>query len=162
MKNTRRDFLQKGAVSLTALTPLMTGGCICHQLNQTSTSQATCCFTPELEPDSLAIHENHLVIDLVKASSLKPIGAAAYIVKAERSLQLIVLHVEKDDYRVLSRLCTHGNQVISYNHKRGLLQCNNFNHSNFDLNGDVVKGPAETPLISYSTDLNNQFLEIYL
>ena len=47
----------------------------------------------------------------------------------------------------------HGGQTVSYNRKRHLLQCNNFNHSNFGLDGSVIKGPAETSLKSYPVRL---------
>lgn len=48
------------------------------------------------------------------------------------------------------------------NRRRGLLQCNNFNHSNFDLSGQVVKGPAETPLKSYPVKLVDDTLVVVL
>ncbi len=67
-------------------------------------------------------------------------GNAAWITHEGKGLKLIVVRAGKDEYCVLSRLCTHGGQTISYNRKRHLLQCNNFNHSNFGLDGQRDQG----------------------
>lgn len=71
----------------------------------------------------------------------------------EKVPEIIIVHPEKNKYVVLSRFCTHGGQALSYVRQRGLLQCNSYNHSIFDLNGDVVKGPAPRPLKSYHAQL---------
>ena len=105
--------------------------------------------TPNIEPESVTYGPGGLTIDLLKAPSLREVGSAAYVVNEAKSLQLIVVHVGKRTYCVLSRLCTHGGQVVSYNPARGVLQCNNFNHSIFTLDGRVWKGPAPKPLVSY-------------
>jgi Rieske Fe-S protein len=130
---------------------LLAGGvCGCRTAGDPAAPRSTCCDTPELEPESLTFGPGGLTIDLLKAPSLREVGSAAYIVHKDKSLQLIVVHAEKHRYCVLSRLCTHGGQVVSYNRQRGMLQCNNFNHALFDLNGSVWKGPAEKPLKAYS------------
>jgi len=129
---------------------LLVGGvCGCRTAGDPAAPRSTCCDTPELEPQSVTFGRGGLTIDLLKAPSLREIGNAAYVVDKPRSLQLIVVHAEKRRYCVLSRLCTHGGQVVSYNRERGMLQCNNFNHAIFDLDGRVWKGPAERPLQSY-------------
>ncbi len=139
---TRREMIQTGA--------LLAGGiCGCRMTGDPGMPRSSCCDTPELEPESLTFGPGGLTIDLLKAPSLREVGSAAYIVHKDKSLQLIVIHVDKLLYCVLSRLCTHGGQVVSYNPQRGVLQCNGFNHSLFDLNGAVRKGPAEKPLIAF-------------
>jgi Rieske Fe-S protein len=123
--------------------------CGCRTAGDPAAPRSTCCDTPALEPRSVTFGPGGLTIDLLKAPSLREVGSAAYVVDEARSLQLIVVHAEKRRYCALSRLCTHGGQVISYNRERGVLQCNNFNHSIFDLEGRVWKGPAEKPLACY-------------
>jgi Rieske Fe-S protein len=150
---TRREVIQAGA--------LLAGGvCGCRTAGDPAAPRSTCCDTPELEPESLTFGPGGLTIDLLKAPSLREVGNAAYIVNKDRSLQLIVVHAEKHVYCVLSRLCTHGGQVVSYNRRRGMLQCNNFNHAIFDLDGRVWKGPAEKPLKSYPVVLVAEALVI--
>jgi Rieske Fe-S protein len=140
---TRRKVIQAGA--------LLAGGvCSCRSTGDPAAPRSTCCDTPELEPESVTYGPGGLTIDLLKAPSLREVGNAAYIANKDRGLQLIVVHPEKHWYCVLSRLCTHGGQVVAYNRKRGVLQCCNFNHSIFDLDGRVCKGPAEKPLKAYA------------
>ncbi len=139
---TRREMIQASAL-------LIGGACSCRTTSDSTALRSTCCNTPDLEPDSLTINEDHLTIDLKKARSLADVGNAAWITDEGRDLKFIIVRADKDEYRVLSRLCTHGGQTVSYNPKRRLLQCNNFNHSNFGLDGGVIKGPAETPLKTY-------------
>ncbi len=139
---TRREVVGAGVVLAGCVCGCRTGGGL-------TASRSACCDTPELEPQSVTFGPGGLTFDLLKAPSLKEVGSSAYVIDKARSLQLIVVHAEKRRYSALSRLCTHGGQVVSYNHLRGVLQCNNFNHSIFDLDGRVWKGPAEKPLISY-------------
>ena len=143
---TRREMIEAGA--------LLAGSvCGCRAMSDPAAPRSTCCSTPDIEPESVTYGPGGLTIDLLKAPSLREVGSAAYVVNEARSLQLIVVHAQKHAYCVLSRLCTHGGQVISYNRDRRMLQCNNFNHSIFLLDGRVWKGPAEKPLRSYAVVL---------
>lgn len=150
---TRREILQAGA--------LLAGGvCGCRTTGEPGALRSTCCDTPEIEPPSVAYGPGGVTIDLLKAPSLREVGNAAYVVNKARGIELIVIHAEEHVYCVLSRLCTHGGQVVSYNRDRRMLQCNNFNHSIFDLDGRVWKGPAEKPLRAYSFTLVEDALVI--
>jgi Rieske Fe-S protein len=150
---TRRQMVGAGV--------LLAGGvCGCRTMGDSGTPRSTCCSTPEVEPESVTYGPGGLTIDLRKAPSLREVGSAAYVVNDARSLQLIIVHAQKREYCALSRLCTHGGQVISYNRQRGMLQCNNFNHAIFLLDGRVWKGPAEKPLRSYAVVLVEEALVI--
>ena len=150
---TRREMMGAGV----ALAGCMCG---CRMGGDLAAPGTTCCDTPELEPGSVTFGLGGLTIDLRKAPSLREVGSSAYVIDQSRSLQLIVVHAEKRTYCVLSRLCTHGGQVISYNRERAMLQCNNFNHAIFLLDGRVWKGPAEKPLKSYGVVLVEDALVI--
>jgi len=152
---TRRELIQTSAL-------LLGGACSCRTMSDSAAPRSTCCNTPDLEPESLAVSDDHLAIDLGKAASLRDVGNAAWITDEGKGLKLIVVRAGKDEYCVLSRLCTHGGQTISYNRKRRLLQCNNFNHSNFGLDGHVIKGPAEAPLKTYPVRLAGDTLVVAL
>ena len=145
-KMSRRDVIRASAL-------LVGGVCGCRVADGPAGARSTCCNTPDLEAASLTVEQDRLVIDLGKAPSLGEVGNAAYITNEERSLKLILVRTGRREYFALSRLCTHGGQTISFNRKRGVLQCNNFNHSIFDLAGRIVKGPAEVPLKSYVVTL---------
>jgi nitrite reductase/ring-hydroxylating ferredoxin subunit len=152
---TRREVMGAGALLV---------GCVCGCRTQSDLTapRSTCCSTPDLEPESVTYGPGGLTIDLLKAPSLKEVGNAAYLVNEAKSLQLIVVRPEKQVYCVLSRLCTHGGQVISYNRERGMLQCNNYNHAIFLLDGRVWKGPAEKPLKAYPVVLVAEALVVTL
>ncbi len=150
---TRREIMGAGALWVGCVCGCRTGG-------DALAPRSTCCSTPDIEPESVTYGPGGLTIDLLKAPSLREVGNAAYVVNEAKSLQFIVVHAEQHVYCVLSRLCTHGGQVVSYNRQRRMLQCNNFNHSLFDLDGRVWKGPADKPLRSYSVVLVEEALVI--
>jgi nitrite reductase/ring-hydroxylating ferredoxin subunit len=151
----RREWMRQS-------TRLIGCSCLCHTLLAGSKTQSTCCSTPEVEPASLLIEDQRLIIDLSLAASLQPVGGAANIIHKEKSLDIIVVHYQKRKYAALSGLCTHAFRPLSYVHTRGLLQCNNYGHSLFDLKGQVVKGPAPTALKSYAVVFLKGKLEIIL
>jgi nitrite reductase/ring-hydroxylating ferredoxin subunit len=133
------------------------GGCLCALGAQ---PKATCCFTPDLEPESYILAGNTLKIDLTKAATLKRPHSAAYVVAREGELQLIIVRSGRKSYHVLSRLCTHGRQVLSYVRERRRLMCNSFNHSQFYLDGTIAKGPAESAIQAYPCRLKGGVLEV--
>jgi Rieske Fe-S protein len=115
-----------------------------------------------LEPDSVAFAPAVLTIDLAKAPSLKQPGQSANLINDSRGLDLIIIHSEPSRYCALAGLCTHYPRPLTYLPQRRVLQCNNFNHSTFDLQGKVVKGPATNPLRAYKTTRRGQLLLVEL
>lgn len=125
-------------------------------------SLSTNCDTPDLDRDCLTFHEERVVVDLAKAPELAVAGNAANLIDRRRSVELIVVHVEEGIYCALSRFCTHAGRTLAYIRSRKLLQCTNFNHSCFELDGNVRKGPAEVPLASHRVRVRDGLLEIDL
>lgn len=150
---TRRDLISGSA---------MAAGGICLCQSAGGNVRPTCCNTPELEPSSLTIHADRLIIDLAQAPSLAEVGSSVNIIEPKSSLDLIVVHAAKHRYCALAGLCTHWPRPLSYIPSRGVLQCNNFNHSIFDLEGRVVKGPAPKPIRKYAVRLTAGMLEVEL
>ncbi|MDX9753006.1 MAG: Rieske 2Fe-2S domain-containing protein [bacterium] len=164
MKHTRREFIQHSTMSvgLVASLPLFQTACTCMQAQKSDVQVSNCCNTPTLEKESLYIGDKTLLIDLSKAPSLQQPGHAAFVAEDENNIQLIVIHTRKGTYLALSRFCTHGMQILSFNQEQNHLQCNSFNHSVFGLDGQVLKGPAPKPLQVYPTQLADQKLHITL
>lgn len=129
MAVTRRDLLRCTAA-------LAGSACLC---SASDASRTLCCITPQIEPGSLAFTENTISIDLDAAASLAEPGSSVNIIDPARRLDLIVVHAEKNRFAVLSGLCTHAPRPLTYIPQRGVLQCNNFNHSIFSLTGEVIK-----------------------
>ena len=141
---------------------LLTGGiCICQNALGMDNLTSTCCFTPDIEPESLTKGEQSFIIDLKKAPSLAKKGNAVYVDNHEKGIRTIVVRVKKNNFLAFSRHCTHGNQALSYIPERKLLQCNSYNHSLFDLDGSVWKGPAPDPIKVYPVKYDKNRLEIF-
>ena len=148
---TRRDLLRAGAVAGT--------GCLCLASPQ---SPRTCCITPELDPACITHEDSRLLIDLDRAPELRKTGSSANLIDQARGLDLIIVHPEPARFCTLAGLCTHYPRPLTYLPKRGVLQCNNFNHSTFALDGSVVKGPATRPIAAFPTSRKGRTLVVEL
>ena len=67
---------------------------------------------------------------------------------------IIVLRTSNTGVRALSRRCTHANNTVNINSAGNNLLCPSHN-SIFDLNGNVVSGPATGALTSYPCSLDS-------
>jgi Rieske Fe-S protein len=137
------------------------GICLCHNSWGLDNPKSTCCYTPDIEPESLTKSEQSFIIDLKKAPSLAKKGNAVYVDNHEKNIRMIVVRVKKNNFLAFSRHCSHGNQALSYIPERKLLQCNSYNHSLFDLDGSVWKGPAPDPIKVYPVKNDKNKLEIF-
>ena len=68
---------------------------------------------------------------------------------------IIVLRTSNTGVKALSRRCTHANNTVNINSAGNNLLCPSHN-SIFDLNGNVVSGPATGALTSYTCSLNTE------
>ncbi|MBN1482270.1 hypothetical protein EH223_08685 [candidate division KSB1 bacterium] len=149
----RREMLRQTA---------LTTGCLCTcGVLKVLAQESDCCNTPDLEPESYTIQKDRIVVDIQKAPCLAEPGHAAFISAPDKDIDIILVRPDAETFVALSRFCTHGRQVLSYNPDRRLLQCNSYNHSLFELDGQVFKGPAEKPLISYVVIKNQHQLTIW-
>ena len=121
-----------------------------------------CCTTPQIRPGSVRFDGNTLVIDLEKASDLRPVGSAAAVVDSARGLDLIIAHTGKDRFAALDRSCTHNGAQCTYNHKRHSVQCTSLNHAEYDLDGTLLHGRTHGNLRTYTVRLDGASLEIGL
>ena len=71
---------------------LITGGiCICHNSLGFDNPKSTCCYTPEIEPESITQNNNSIIIDLSKALSIAQKGDAAFVDSHDGDLKIIVV-----------------------------------------------------------------------
>ena len=136
------------------------GVCLCNNVSGQNDDIPPCCYTPDIEPESLIENKDSFIIDQTKAASIRKTGTAAYVDSNEKDIKIILVHAKRRLYYALSRLCTHGGQALSYIRERKLLQCNSFNHSLFELNGKVWKGPAPDTVKTYTVTLSGSKLRI--
>ena len=72
---------------------------------------------------------------------------------------IIVLRTSNSGVRALSRNCTHAGFTVNINTAANNLVCPSHN-SIFDLNGNVVSGPASGALTRYSASLSGSIITI--
>jgi len=138
------------------------GMCACLPGSGKDTVKSNCCFTPQIEHESLSISEDQITIDLQKSFTIQERGYAALIIDSQQNLDMILVHDLDGHFHCLERFCTHGGRALSFIKERNLLQCNNYNHSTFELDGDVYNGPAPAALKSYPLDRLGDVLTIQL
>jgi cytochrome b6-f complex iron-sulfur subunit len=106
-----------------------------------------------------AVEDSNLIIDLGRHPKLKEVGGSETFQADKR--RIIVLHPDEKNYKAFENKCTHLGGQVSYRHKDGFMQCA-LHGSRFDIEGRVVKGPAEKPLTELRTSLDKDQLTVYL
>lgn len=118
--------------------------------------------TPEIPAESLQIKGDRVIVQLSKVAVLRKIGGSAKFKNPKQNHPVIVVHPKAEQYAALSGLCTHRGRPLEYLHRTRRLRCINRGHSEFGLDGRVLKGPASRALQVYRTLLLGQTLEVYL
>jgi Rieske Fe-S protein len=125
----RRLFLE-GALALTGIPPL-------------------CCISPTIPPAAISIQPETLSVDLNLVPALRRPGAAFSLVDEPHKLNLLLIHVDKDQYVAMNRSCTHGGAQCTYNPKRRRVRCTSLNHAEYDLAGTLLHGRTHGNLQTY-------------
>jgi nitrite reductase/ring-hydroxylating ferredoxin subunit len=88
-------------------------------------------------------------------------AATNMVIARNPQLDYDILVVKKDDgtYKALYMRCSHQDQPLSATNTG--LYCT-AHGSSFDLEGNVTKEPASTPLTSFKTEVENQSINIYI
>ena len=97
---------------------------------------------PSIEPESVTFTQG-CIHDRSRKGPVA--GRNRSVGKSHRpgaELDLIIVRPDRHRYCALSGLCTHFPRPLTYIPARRVLQCNNFNHSIFDLEGNVREGPG--------------------
>jgi len=117
-------------------------------------SDLTAC-SPAVKVFHLPISDNTVRLPIIAGSK-----ETIQIVRPQGWLYDIAIHkISPDQYDALLLECTHQRNQLILNGKR--FYCT-LHGSQFNLNGNVVKGPAERPLKKFSTSLDQEQLVIQL
>lgn len=103
-----------------------------------------------------------ITIDITKIhQSLQNIGGGIALNSNETfdDRGIIVLRTSTSGVRALSRVCTHLGQSVIINSSANNLLCPSHN-SIFDLNGNVISGPASGSLTKYNATLSGSIITI--
>lgn len=138
----RKDFLIK-AGQCTAV--LIFGSCI------------QSCSSNSSNPDIPTAPQNvDFTLDLSKAENSSLNNAGGYIYQGG----VIVARINSNTFSALSQYCTHQGATVEYAASANMFHCPRHG-SNFDDNGNVLNGPAGSPLQKYNTSLNGTMLRVY-
>lgn len=148
---TRRDFMRQSIGAAAALGGA--GVCLCGLTGCAAK-------TPQVARKSLERSGDTLKFSLADAPQLAPLGGSVIVKESGLPGPLIVVHVGEDEYRAFSAKCTHFGMPLAYDRDSGQLRCGSIGHSTFDLEGNVTKGPAKTPIKRYPVTVESQKLRI--
>jgi len=100
-------------------------------------------------------NSNDIIIDLNSAdySALGTVGGYAY--KGD----IIICRTGDSNYIALSKLCTHSQCTVTYNHSSSELPCP-CHGSTFSTSGAVTNGPASSNLKKYTVTKEGNTLKI--
>ncbi len=129
----RRRFLHQGAVTV--------GGCSCI-------AAGLGCNTTNLKAKPVTV--------LTTADGRVPIGAASALAVGDQlkvtvdgiDRPVLVARISDSEVKAISIACSHYGSDLAYDEAMGQFQCTDHG-SQFDYNGDVVRGPAEDKLTTY-------------
>jgi cytochrome b6-f complex iron-sulfur subunit len=73
---------------------------------------------------------------------------------------VIVARTITGSYVAVSKYCTHAGGTVEYNKSGNDFYCP-VHGSVYSLSGNVLQGPAQSPLVKYNTSLNGTSLRVY-
>lgn len=118
---------------------------------------------PEIdEPLGPVDPDGRIAVDISDLNDAKPVKRAAGL-RGPDGKGVIVTRVSDSEYHALSMRCTHEGCDVGTEVQEGTVNCP-CHLSKFRLNGEVVQGPATTPLPKYDSvlDAANKQLRIKL
>ena len=117
--------------------------------------------TPKAPEGSVNREDGKLLVNLAMIPQLQADGGSvkfSYEGENGEESKVIIARLKGDDYRAYANSCTHGHREIEYKPDKNMLQCVSFGHSKFDLDGNVLGGPAKGPLTIYEVALEGNRL----
>ncbi len=156
MDISRREFIRLAGVTLA-------GTCLCG-LGMSGCTASGISDTPAAPPGSFRLEGRKMVISLMDVDVLEEAGGAAKFSLSDSAgseLKLIVIHTPDESYLAFRDKCTHKGKELNYLPADGILGCSGLS-SQFDLEGKVMRGPAEENLTGFSLWREGQELVIEL
>ena len=157
MTITRREFIE-----LTGTTVVC--ACAACAMGTTScTAGRAASDVPSAPRGSYRRDGDRVIVSLSELDDLKEIGGAVKFTldpEADSELKIILLH-SHDAYLAFADRCTHSGRELTYLHEDKVLQCVS-GKAQFDLEGNVLRGPAEDPLLGYGLKREGDELHIRL
>ena len=120
------------------------------------------CETKELDPGLWSIENGVVRVKLGEVDELAIKGGAVYLQGRGLDIPILIVRTEDDRYLAFANKCTHGGRKIDHVPSESRLRCCSLGHSNYDYNGNVVKGMAKRPITKHETKISDADLIIKL
>jgi Rieske Fe-S protein len=159
MKVSRREFFVKSA---SAIAVISSSGIINTIITSCTNNPTDPGNSTPLGTIQGIVVNNEISISLGSSSPIANKNTRALVKYNNGNRAILVEHNSDDTYKAISGICTHENCIVSaYDAGSNVFVCPCHN-SRFDLNGNVVQGPASSKLRGYNTRVENNSLIITL
>ena len=150
----RRNFIKKSSFA----------ACACVSVSALSFLQSCEDNTAyDQNTDNAGDNDIQLSVDISQDPhrNLEVIGGTSILGPNEiDSRGLLLVRISENNFRVLSRRCTHSSYSVNDFNSQGLAMCSSGHGGGFNANGNVVSGPPSASLLSYSSSFSNNILVI--
>ena len=143
MMVSRREFIKLTGVSIAAACVGGIGSSGCRAKGVSD--------TPSAPVGSYSFKDGRVYLNLSEIGALKQVGGGVKISLpgvGGTELKLIVIHPGDEEYLAFADRCSHKGKELNYLHGEGKLACSGL-RSLYDLAGNVIRRPAENPLLGY-------------
>ena len=150
----RRNFIKKSSFAACACVGVSALGLLQSCEDNTAYDQNT---------DNDGDNDIQLSVDISQDPhrNLEVIGGTSVLGPNEiDSKGLLLVRTSEDNFKVLSRRCTHSSYSVNDFNSQGLAMCSSGHGGGFNANGNVVSGPPSASLSSYSSSFSNNILII--
>jgi len=96
---------------------------------------------------------SRVIVSLTAADRLNSVGGAVRFTLdggEDAEVKIVVVHSEDEAYQAFADRCTHRGKELDYLSEDKKLQCRS-GKAQFDLEGNVITGPAKSALLVYPT-----------
>ncbi len=157
MKITRRDFFKKAGQSAIVLAVPAIASSVLESCNNNNITNPT--SNSSSLPNVNGTYSNGVVDLTINSSSpLSKTGTAAML--NFQNGQLLVDHPSGNTFNALSPICTHqGCLITNFDSGNSQFVCP-CHGSRYDVNGNVVSGPASTSLHKYQVQFASDILKV--
>lgn len=150
----RRNFIKKSSFAACACVGVSALGLLQSCEDNTAYEQNT---------DNDGDNDIQLSVDISQDPhrNLEVVGGTSVLGPNEiDSKGLLLVRTSEDNFKVLSRRCTHSSYSVNDFNSQGLAICSSGHGGGFNANGNVVSGPPSASLSSYSSSFSNNILII--